>query len=283
MGKCFKSVVEDADIIHFFGNGPEMLGFAANSVARELQAKFVVEPALHKGQWGDSWIDKELYTEADLLLAHTQFEASVLAQMGLKEAKVKVITHGVDAAGQGDEKSFRALHRISGPIVLFLGRKTKEKGILNLMEAWALVLANHPNATLVLAGSGLARDLHELPPSTLDLDHLTEKSKQDALAACQVLCVPSEGESFGMVYFEAWAYKKPVVALDLPVLQETIGASRGGILVKPTPNSIASAINTLLMDSKASASMGEAGELFARRHDWAKAVESYLQAYGSIY
>ena len=281
--KYFQSAVQDAEIIHFFGNGPEMLGFTAKSAAKELHIKFVVEPALHKGQWGDGWIDKELYTEADLLLAHTHFERAVIMEMGLDQEKVKVITHGVDARGQGDENRFRELHRISGPIVLFLGRKTKEKGILHLMKAWSSVFAKHPEATLVLAGSGLAKDLHDLPPSTLDLEHLNEKSKQDALAACQVLCVPSEGESFGMVYFEAWAYKKPVVALDLPVLQETIGASRGGILVKPDPNSIASAINTLLSDSKTSASMGEAGEYFSKRHDWAKAVESYLQAYASMY
>jgi hypothetical protein len=48
----------------------------------------------------------------------------------------------------------------------------------------------------------------EARPRVLDLDDLTEGEKQDALAACDVLCVPSEGELFGMVYFEAWALRE---------------------------------------------------------------------------
>ena len=62
----------------------------------------------------------------------------------------------------------------------------------------------------------------------LNLDDVSEDEKQDALSACDVLCVPSEGESFGMVYFEAWAYEKPVVALDLPALRDSLGGSSGG-------------------------------------------------------
>ena len=277
-----KSAIESADIIHFYGNGPEMLGFAAKYVAYELSSKFVVEPALHEGQWGDGWIDNELYSEADLLLAHTHFEGTILSEMGLAKEKIKVITHGVDCGEQGDANRFRELNQVRGPIVLFLGRKTKEKGDLRLIHAWPSVLLKHPDATLVLAGSGHAKDLHELPPSTLDLDNLSEESKQDALAACDLLCVPSEGESFGMVYFEAWAYKKPVIAINLSVMQETIGASHGGILVKPDPPSVASAINTLLSDPMMRTMMGEAGRLFAKRYAWAQAVESYLHAYQSI-
>jgi len=113
----------------------------------------------------------------------------------------------------------------------------------------------------------------------LDLDDLTEEEKQDALAACDVLCVPSEGESFGMVYFEAWAYGKPVVALDLPVLRETVGAADAGSLVAKDPRAIAESIVTLLQDSDARRQMGENGGKLALGHTWAEAARHYVQGY----
>ena len=335
-----------ADVVHFFGNGPEMLGFAAEAAARKVGAKFVVEPALHEGQWGDKWFDALLYKRAHLLLAHTRYEAGVLERMGMPATKIRTIVHGVDFCDSGDSKRFREKHGVIGPMVLFLGRKTQEKGVGRLLEAWPMVVEKFPEATLVIAGpkstefeklkkrgttnhtklhereeagpcldkpsgaafsnpftSELARDSentslirsadnpaslpatsHSLPVTApkvrvLNLDDLAEGEKQDALAACDLLCVPSEGESFGMVYFEAWAYKKPVVALDLPVLRETIGAAKAGILVKNDIEEIVNGICTLLQDKTLACRMGENGYSLAKKSSWANAVESYARAY----
>ena len=286
----------EADVVHFFGNGPELLGFAAEAAARQVGAKFVVEPALHEGQWGDKWFDAILYKRADLLLAHTRHEAGVLERMGISPSKIRTIVHGVDFCDSGDGERFRGKYGIAGPMVLFLGRKTREKGGGRLLEAWPLVVEKFPNATLVIAGPKSAdfeklkseiRNSDEfLNPQSAEardrvviLDDLTEGEKQDALAACDLLCVPSEGESFGMVYFEAWAYKKPVVALDLSVLRETIGAAEGGLLVPNDIEEIGKGICTILQNKSLGYKMGEKGYVFANKSSWANAVDSYAQAY----
>lgn len=284
------------DVLHYFGNGPEMLGFAAEAAARKIGAKFVIEPALHEGQWGDKWFDALLYKRADLLLAHTRHEASVLERMGISPSKIRTIVHGVDFCDSGDGERFLRKHGIAGPVVLFLGRKTKEKGVERLLNAWPGVAEKFPEATLVIAGPKSA-DFEKLkaemrnsdeflnPQSAearervLNLDDLTEGEKQDALAACDLLCVPSEGESFGMVYFEAWAYKKPVVALDLSVLRETIGAAEGGLLVPNDIEEIGKAIYTILQHKSLGYKMGEKGYVFANKSSWANAVDSYACAY----
>jgi glycosyltransferase involved in cell wall biosynthesis len=141
-----------SDLVHFFGNGPEMLGFAAEEAARQVGAKFVIEPALHEGQWGDKWFDALLYKRADVLLAHTRHEAGVLERMGIPATKIRTIVHGVDFCDSGDGMRFRNKHGISGPMVLFLGRKTKEKGVERLLKAWPMVAEKFPEATLVFAG-----------------------------------------------------------------------------------------------------------------------------------
>jgi glycosyltransferase involved in cell wall biosynthesis len=305
LGMQLRKVCTGSDVVHFFGNGPEMLGFAAEVVARTVGAKFFVEPALHEHQWGDKWLDALLYKRADLLLAHTRHEAGVLKRMGIPSTKIRTIVHGVDFCDSGDGERFRKKHGISGPMVLFLGRKTKEKGVERLLKAWPMVLEKFPEATLVFAGpksvdfenlkseklnaesGNLPATSHSLPATApkarvLNLDDLPEEDKQDALAACDLLCVPSEGESFGMVYFEAWAYGKPVVGLDLPVLRETIAANEAGIIVSMGPDELADAVCKLLGHSQLRQEMGQNGRKVVRHHYWEEAASSYLKAYSAF-
>lgn len=272
--------IENADVVHFFGTGLEMLGFAAAATAKKTGAMFVVEPALHSGQWGDSWIDKKLYERADIVIAHTQYEKNVLEKMGIDKNKIKVIVHGVDQVSAGDAGRFKKRYGITGDIVLFLGRKTKEKGILRVIEAWPDVLLRRPDATLVLVGPRHKKiDIKPLP-SILDLENLNDLEKEDALAACDVLCVPSEGESFGMVYFEAWGYQKPVIALNLPVFVETISKSCGGILVSDQ-KSLIDALCEILSDQVLKKKMGCCGYNIYLQHQWDKSLTSYKDAYSS--
>jgi glycosyltransferase involved in cell wall biosynthesis len=325
-----------ADVVHYLGSGVEMLGFAALSAAKKNGAIFVVDPAVHVGKWGEHWIDAQLFTEADLMFCYSCQEAEAIQKMGVAEEKIQKVPCGFDYSDSGGGEGFRKKHAISGPMVLFLGRKTMEKGVGRLLEAWPMVAEKFPEATLVIAGpksealrsmadgqwrmvngeaasqprtdvgeriadSNLPSTSYSPPltapevplleagcwtldtgPKALNLDDLTEGEKQDALAACDMLCVPSEGESFGMVYFEAWAYKKPVVALDLPVLRESVGAANGGLLVQDTPSEIANGITKLLENPALGAVMGAKGKELASRHKWDTAVDAYLQTYTRI-
>jgi glycosyltransferase involved in cell wall biosynthesis len=323
MRKQLEECCRGANVVHFFGNGPEMLGFAAEAAARRCGSVFAVEPALHEGQWGDQWFDVPLYRKADLLLVHSEYEAGIIKRLGSSANTICTVVNGVDPRGSGVGAAFRERYSIMGPMVLFLGRKTREKGVLRLLEAWPMVIQKYPKAELVFAGPGMGkaaeladgswqmgdemevrgqesggrshaaeRDLGNYASHLkiqgdqsvgriLDLDDLGEEEKQNALDACALLCVPSEGESFGMVYFEAWAYKKPVVALDLPVLRETIGASGGGILVEPNALALAKAICDLLSDPESRRRSGERGAEMAEKHSWESAGHSCLAGYNS--
>jgi glycosyltransferase involved in cell wall biosynthesis len=275
---------QDAQVIHFLGSGPELFGFAAAAAARKLRVPLMVEPALHPGQWGDSWIDRRLYQQADRILAHSQAESKVLQQMGIALMNIEVITHGVDRQVGGSEERFRRHHGIAAdaPLVLFLGRKTRQKGVYRLLRAFHEVQRSIPDALLVLAGptaEELDLDL-EKTPCVLNLHQLSEAAKQDALAACTLLCVPSEGESFGLVYYEAWHYRKPVVALDLPCLRESIAAHSAGLLVQvEQPHALSEALLTLLNNPQLAAQMGQRGRDLVECHSWNHAIRSYQNVY----
>jgi glycosyltransferase involved in cell wall biosynthesis len=279
--------LRDAQIIHFLGTGPELMGFAAASTARRLRIPLVVEPALHPGQWGDSWIDRRLYQQADRVLAHSQAESKVLQQLGIALKNIEVVTHGVDWQEGGSDERFRRNHDIAAnaPLILFLGRKTKQKGVYRILQAFQTVHHTLPDALLVLAGP-TAEDLNldlEKASNVLNLHQLSEADKQDALAACTLLCVPSEGESFGLVYYEAWQYRKPVVALDLPCLRESIAAHSAGLLVPAEqPDALSEALLTLLDSPKLAAQMGQRGYDLANRHSWNQAISSYQDVYRQL-
>jgi len=337
MRQALNSACAGSDVVHYFGVGREMLGFAAAEAARATGAAFCIDPAVHPGQWGSFWIDAKLFRSADRMFCYSAVERGALEGMGVNAKRITRVPCGFDFNDSGNGAEFRGRHALTGPVVLFLGRKTKAKGVERLLEAWPEVVARFPEATLVFAGPGggkagvleklkrgelkgekgdrkveigdrgemadggwqVAGKKVELAVGSgqwaegrgeklraesgagriLDLDDLTEEEKQDALAACDVLCVPSEGESFGMVYFEAWAYGKPVVALDLPVLRETIGASDAGLLVREEPKEIAQGINRLLGDAELRSRLGANGRQLAIRHKWDEAAKHYLRGY----
>lgn len=280
------SLCQGSDVFHYFGTGMEMNGYAVAKAARFIGAKFFIDPALHAGQWGDSQIDAPLYQAADFIFPYSEFEVGILRKLGVHKNQIHKVMCGMEFINDGNASRFKKKHQVEGPIILFLGRKTQMKGASRLLAAWPSVIEKFPRATPVFAGASKWKDVEiekwksqSSNPRILDLDDISEEEKQDALAACDVLCVPSEGESFGMVYYEAWAYKKPVVALDLPVLRESIGTIEGGILTDQQPESIAKALVNLLENAELRSRLGNNGFELAQKHDWPLALNSYMVAY----
>ena len=280
-------VLQGCDVVHYSGVGHELLGFSALHAARRRGVPFVVTPHMHIGVWGDSPFDFTLYRQADALLALTQEEHRFVVAQGVAPQRVPVIGHGINVAGGGNGAAFRRRHGLDGPVVLFVGRKTVSKGYPLLLEAMAHVWAQRPEVRLVGVGPrALASEtLSAAARAALDdarvhdLGAVSEAEKEDAYAACDLLCVPSEAEAYGMVYQEAWYYRKPVVARRIPTLQELIGTTGGGLLVDRTPIAVAEAILHLAGDAALRTRMGAAGYERARTQTWTRAGAQVLRVY----
>jgi glycosyltransferase involved in cell wall biosynthesis len=155
------------------------------------------------------------------------------------------------------------------PEVLFAGRLSREKGILELLEA-------AEGMKLVVAGDGPLRDrvpnaLGFVPPA--ELGRLYDRA---AVVAC-----PSHREGFGVVCADAMAHGRPVVAgavgglLDLVVHEET------GLLVPPRDvEALRAALERLLGDADLRRRLGSAGrERVRRRFSWEAITEATIAAY----
>ncbi len=260
------------DVIHFNGVGRELLGFVAEALARERRVPFVMTTHMHPGTWGDSRLDFRLYARADRILAHTEWEKSVYVSRGVDPARVQAIGIGVQTLGTGDAQRARTRYGLDGPTVLFVARKAHYKGYGLLLESAPIVWEYFPEARFVFVGP----DQDEPTPRqravigdrrVVETGVVGEQEKADLYAACDALCVPSRAESFGLSYFEAWLYGKPVVGLDIPALREVIGGSGGGVLADdPAPNAIAAAIMRLLGDEELRRAMGTRGKRLAETY-----------------
>lgn len=105
------------------------------------------------------------------------------------------------------------------PMILYVGRLEKRKGVNFLLQAFRILQRRLPGARLVIAGDGPDREKLELLTEDLQLQNVdfkgfvSDAEKMELLATCDLFCSPAiYGESFGLVLLEAMASGAPVVA-----------------------------------------------------------------------
>jgi len=252
------------DAVHFVGTGWDFSGFALLSLARRLRVPFTVWPAVHPGSWGDDKIDVRLYRQADTVFCQTLSEAQHLVQRGVNRERISICGLPPNVASGGEGPALRDRLGIgSRPVVFFMGRRDEGKGYPALLKAWQQVLGGTPDAVLLLAGKGgeeYAHLLSALPPNSVrDLGVVDDATKADALAACDVFCLPSAHESFGIVYVEAWSYGKPVICGMAPACRELVEDGVTGLHASQDPDDLTAKILRLLENATEAKWMGRNG------------------------
>jgi len=94
--------------------------------------------------------------------------------------------------------------------------------------------------------------------------------------------MPSDHETFGFTYLEAWSAGLPVIAGDIPPLREVVREGVDGLHVRNEPRAIADAILAVLRDPEHARRMGTAGrERVSREFSWPAVARRTEVAYGA--
>ncbi|NCA81551.1 MAG: glycosyltransferase family 1 protein [Opitutae bacterium] len=236
----------------------------------------VAVPLLHVRESGSIFpVLRRLYASYDLVIALSECESVWMKEQGWGGERILAVGAGSDEpalpAKRGD---FRKRHGLpsQAPLVAFVARKIYNKGVQHLVEAMDLVWDREPQARLALLGfshnspgwiPGLIGKLrHPAEGRILNLDDVSESEREQALEDCDVFCMPSIGDSFGIAYLDAWRHRKPVIGCRGCSSESIIAHGRTGLLVEfGNVGEIAAAIETLLSDEAARTAMGEAGFL----------------------
>ncbi|MGB7569252.1 MAG: glycosyltransferase family 4 protein [Chitinivibrionales bacterium] len=244
------ALLKNADIAHSFSTG--YLGALATKVCLANSIPIIHSPPVHFNKWGDTPLMLNSYARADAIMCLSQaFKNDFIKRITLASCEIAVIPAPVKkqpaATGPGPD--------INHPFVLFLGRREEHKGVKMLVSAFKKVSCR---AWLVFGGPG--DPLASADQSIVDVGIVDELTKHRLLESCDVLCVPSRDESFGIVYAEAMMHGKPVVALDVAPVNEIVINGVTGLLVHPgSEDLLADALNTLLANPEKRKEMGSSG------------------------
>jgi glycosyltransferase involved in cell wall biosynthesis len=231
-----------------------------------------------------------------------------IAEFLCRDSKIKVLANGsingVDSDGLFDpdkfggetRKQIRLKHSIpiEALVLGYVGRIVREKGLGELIAAWAVLSQEYPMLHLLVVGPFEPQDA--LPLEAVNLLHRDPRIHLTGIdfnvpplyAVMDLLALPSYREGFPVVPLEAAAMGLPVVATCIPGSIDAVQEGITGTLVKPgDASALANAIRTYLKDPKLRSSHGQAGRLrvlryFRQEYIWKELYYNYVWLLTSI-
>ena len=315
--------IEEADILH----GHTWYSHLAGCLAKQLTGGKLVlsthslEPhrpwkreQLGTGYDGSSWVERTAYENADGVVAvSSSMKADVQDLYDVDPERVRTIYNGIDIDQYSPRFSDEVLREYDvdpdEPFVLFVGRITRQKGILHLVRA---IHHMDPEIQVVLCAG--APDTEEIGA---EMEQLVDEAKaqtdnrivwiaemlprEDVITMyshAEVFVCPSVYEPFGIINLEAMACKTPVVASAVGGIPEIIVEGETGMLVDfeaeggdshepANPDAFAQAladgVNTLMANPEQRASMGEAARTRVETvFSWTAIAEQTLDFYKDL-
>jgi len=230
------------------------------------------------------------------IVAHSEFIAQYCADLyRIRKAVPDVVPPGIPLPASQKVAKNSSEQSVT---VLFVGRLEKRKGIDRLLHAIPQVIREAPCCRFVIAGDDIGeapqgksyRDYFESFASSEALKattfcgHVEEEMLSQLYSDCDIFAAPSLSESFGLIYLEAMAHAKPVVAFHAGAVPEVISHRETGILVeRGNITELANALVRLAGDSKMRQDMGVRGYNRMRTRFTAdRMVENTLACYRQV-
>lgn len=268
---------------------------------------------LGRGYDASSWIEKTAIEMADALIAVSQeTKEDVLKYFNVDESKVKVIYNGINLQQYKTTTESATLdaYKIdkTKPYVLFVGRITRQKGIIHLVNAIKYI---DPNTQVVLCAG--APDTKEIGKEMEDAVNEVQKTRKNIIwidkmvtkeeiiqlySHAAVFCCPSIYEPFGIINIEAMACDTAVVASAVGGIKEVVIHGETGILIPVEQQNtapfepvnpdkfakdLADGINTLTKDDVLRNSMAKKGRKRVEDHfDWIAIAKQVEELYKSV-
>jgi glycosyltransferase involved in cell wall biosynthesis len=208
--------------------------------------------------------------------------AMIHAVSGNESVPGVVVGVGSDVPNNPQPARFRQKYNIRGPFAVYVGRIDQNKGCKELFEFFdGYVKDPHGRLSLVLIGNSLL----PIPehPRIRHLGFLNDTDKFDAMAAADLLFMPSYYESLSMVALEAWALGRPVLANGrCDVLKGQCIRSNAGLYYE-NHSEFVETLKAIEQNRWLSGTLGRNGRQFFREHyDWPVVERKYLEMFDRL-
>lgn len=213
-------------------------------------------------------------------------------KMGVARHKIHFLVRGVDlerfSPQRRDREVWRELKAPEGPVISYLGRVSREKGLEVLAEAFEKVLKNRPDAVLCVIGDGPWKEAFRTRMAPTGRAIFTGELGGDqlprVLASSEVFAFPSITDTFGNAVLEALACGVATVVTDQGGPKEIVEHDRSGLVV-PGENvpALAESILRLLDDADLRQRLGQGGEVRSRRFSPVVSRNEHLGFYRKVH
>jgi len=236
--------------------------------------------------------------QTEAYIANTTYEKSYLIERNIDAKKITSIGPAINLE-QFTAADGSILRRQYGwgdsPVVAYVGHLTQRKGVLALLKAMPIVWAANPTVKLLLAGTPteaftptlekwVAQFTQQQPNRVVVKENFTETEKANLFATCDILVFPSQEESFGIVFLEAWACYKPVIGVNIAAIPSVVTHNKDGLLVEPDNiKHLVQTISVLLNNPDYRHQLGQAGyQKVKQTYTWDIVTAKFRAVYQTI-
>jgi glycosyltransferase involved in cell wall biosynthesis len=205
-------------------------------------------------------------------------------KMGFDPSHVMLTAHWVDPVFSNmlNPVSHEFPFDITAPVVLYTGRISKEKGVLELPGIVTMIRSVIPEIQMVIAGTGPAEEeLKKAMPDAHYLGWVGQDYLQSLFAAADILLLPSRFDTFSCVVLEALSCGLPVVAYNTKGPKDIVEDGTSGFLVE-TDAQMAGSVVRFLLDPDTQATMKQAAIRRAEDYRADRIMDRLLQDAGLL-
>lgn len=252
--------------------------YHAYHIARRIPGKAILVPTAERDPAIGLTIFGPVFRAVRALMYNSYEErAMIQAVSGNTDVPGVVVGVGSDVPERTDPARFRRTFKIARPFAIYIGRIDENKGCKELFDYFRRYAATFPDGLdLVLIGNPII----PIPdhPRIHHLGFVDDRDKFDALAAADLLIMPSYFESLSMVALEAWAMGKPVLANGhCDVLKGQCVRSGAGLYYERYEEFVET-LYSLESNGPLHARLGRNGREYFRRHYvWPVIERKYLE------
>lgn len=290
------------DLVHSLLDFPYC--FMAARIAKKNHLPFIMGA---QGTYGvvpltyfpEKYLLRWSYTQAKKTIVPSVFTKEKIEEYAQQKYPIEIIHNGVN---------FEKFQFFNGNIFSSLKEKYKDKIVLLtvgglkqrkgqdlVLKALSQVISEVPNIQYVIVGDGSWGEYLKQLAKELKVDSHVEfvgQVNDDDLISyfhtCDIYihtprCVNLNFEGFGIVYLEAGACKKPIIATDAGGIRDAvIDGKTGRVVPDEDIEGIAQAIGELAMSVELRENFGENGYVYAQEHTWKKIIDSFIQVYNQV-